>query len=90
MGSDPAQQPLAPVTVAAIIGASGACLCTRPESLPDELLSFHPSSQDWCVNEVIGHLVEAERRGLSGRIREMIDVDDSVMEPWDQAKYRRV
>lgn len=36
------------------------------------------------MNEVVGHLIEAERRGFAGRIREMLEADDPVFVTWDQ------
>lgn len=39
---------------------------------------------EWCANEVIGHLIEAERRGFAGRIRTMIAEDRPRLVTWVQ------
>jgi hypothetical protein len=36
------------------------------------------------VNEVLGHLLEAERRGFAGRIRLILEKDRPRLETWDQ------
>src|ERR1700675_975679 len=73
-----------PGVAAAAIGAFGISLSARLRGLPGEALVFHPAAEDWCVNEVVGHLIEAERLGFAGRIREMLEADDPVFVPWDQ------
>ncbi len=40
---------------------------------------------EWCANEVIGHLIEAERRGFAGRIRTMIAEDRPRLQTWVQS-----
>jgi hypothetical protein len=39
---------------------------------------------EWCANEVVGHLIEAERRGFAGRVRAMILTDRPRLETWVQ------
>lgn len=46
--------------------------------------SWRKKSSSWCVNEVIGHLIEAEQRGFAGRIRTMLASDDPGLVGWDQ------
>ncbi len=36
----------------------------------------------WCANEVIGHLIEAERRGFAWRIRTMIAEERPHLQAW--------
>ncbi len=40
---------------------------------------------EWCANEVVGHLIEAERRGFAGRIRAMIAEDRPRLQTWVQS-----
>jgi hypothetical protein len=75
---------LEPGIAAAVIGSFGVSLEGRLRGFPSEVLVFHPTIGDWCVNEVVGHLIEAERRGFAGRIREMLEADDPVFATWDQ------
>ncbi len=60
-------------------------------ALPEMVLVWHPAEGEWCVNEVLGHLIEAERRGFAGRIRELLDTAEAVprLETWDQAAIAR-
>ena len=38
---------------------------------------------------MIGHLIEAERRGFAGRIRIILDAKDPALERWDQNAVAR-
>ncbi len=40
---------------------------------------------EWCPNEVVGHLIEAERRGFAGRVRAMVLQDRPRLETWVQS-----
>src|SRR5438045_4507347 len=33
---------------------------------------WHFDEKEWCASQVVGHLVEAEKRGFAGRIREIL------------------
>ncbi len=35
--------------------------------------AWRPAPGEWCANECVGHLIEAERRGFAGRIRRIVD-----------------
>ena len=58
----------------------------RAESaaLTDGAASWHPAPGEWCVKEVLGHIIEAERRGFAGRVREFLAKDEPACVPWDQ------
>jgi hypothetical protein len=71
--------------VQGIAGASAAAM----SALPRAILTHHPAPGEWCVQEVIGHLIEAERRGFAGRIRIILNDDDPALETWDQAEVAR-
>jgi hypothetical protein len=34
---------------------------------------WRPQAGEWSANECVGHLIEAERRGFSGRIRQILE-----------------
>lgn len=51
--------------------------------------SFHPAPGDWCAKEVIGHVIEAEKRGFAGRIRRFIEQDRPHEVGWDQEAVAR-
>ncbi|HYU81892.1 MAG TPA: DinB family protein [Candidatus Polarisedimenticolia bacterium] len=44
---------------------------------------WHFDPKEWCANEVVGHLVEAEKRGFAGRIREILAGKEKTS-AWDQ------
>ena len=37
--------------------------------------AWRPEPGEWCANECVGHLIEAERRGFAGRIRQILAAD---------------
>jgi len=74
----------APAAVARLLASTAAELKSEVDALPEEVRRWHPTPGEWCVNEVVGHLVEAERRGFSGRIRIILDGDNPRLETWDQ------
>ena len=53
--------------------------------------SWHFDPHEWCANEVVGHMLEADKRGFAGRIRE-IQSGKERTSAWDQvavAKERK-
>lgn len=77
--------PLPPAVVARLLRSSLAAVTAEVGALSPAQLSWRPTPDDWCVNEVIGHLIEAERRGFAGRIQAIVDQDQPLLEPWDQS-----
>jgi hypothetical protein len=82
-------QPLAPIAVAAMLRGAAAMLAAEVRGLPDALLRWHPAEGEWCVKEVLGHVIEAERRGFAGRIRIILANGRPALERWDQAEVAR-
>jgi hypothetical protein len=62
-----------PVRLRAVVGG-----------LPDRALEWHQDGSEWCVKEVVGHLIESERRGFAGRVRQIVDEKDPALAGWDQ------
>jgi hypothetical protein len=75
--------PLAPAEVARLLPATVAILRAELAALPERMLAWHPAPGEWCVKEVVGHLIEAERRGFAGRIRIILGADTPALERWD-------
>ncbi len=50
--------------------------------LPDEIFGWHPAPDEWCINEVLGHLMEADHRGFDGRIRLILVEDRPELQAW--------
>ena len=81
--------PLALEQVAALLESTGALLEAEIAALGDDEARWHPAPGEWCVNEVVGHLIEAERRGFNGRIRLILAGDRPTLQPWDQEAVAR-
>lgn len=75
---------LSPARVADLLESTCALLEAEVRALGDDDARWHPAPGEWCVNEVLGHLIESERRGFNGRIRLILEQDHAVLEPWDQ------
>jgi hypothetical protein len=77
--TDPA--PRTPAQLAALLDASHRAIVA-------EMVALGPHAADrlidgaWCANEVIGHLIEAERRGFAGRIRSMLTEERPHLQTW--------
>jgi hypothetical protein len=82
-------QPLAPGEVARLLPITVAVLRAELTALPDRLLAWHPAPGEWCVKEVLGHLIEAERRGFSGRIRVILGADTPTLDRWEPPDVAR-
>ncbi|HEY3097851.1 MAG TPA: DinB family protein [Methylomirabilota bacterium] len=80
---------LTPVEVAASLDAAMATLRAELGALPERVLGWHPAPGEWCAKEVVGHLIEAERRGFAGRIRIILASDRPALQAWDQQEVAR-
>jgi DinB family protein len=76
---------LTPQEIAPILQASGEAISNLLGSLPPEIASRRPADNEWCINECVGHLIEAEERGFAGRIKTMLDEHEPRLEAWDAA-----
>ena len=56
-----ADAPLAPAAVADLLAALVPALSAEVAALPAGLARWHPRAGEWCVNEVMGHLIDEER-----------------------------
>jgi hypothetical protein len=81
--------PLAPAVVADLLRSAMTTLRSELTALPDSVSAFHPAPGEWCVKEVLGHLIEAERRGFAGRIRLILAGNTPRLETWDQNDVAR-
>jgi len=80
---------LAPSDTARLLRAALATLAAESSAAPPALIAWHPARGEWCAKEVLGHLIEAERRGFAGRIRIILAGDDPTFESWDQNAVAR-
>jgi hypothetical protein len=58
-----------PGEVADVLEISCQAYASLLKSLPPEVATWKPAPSEWCINECVGHIVEAERRGFAGRVR---------------------
>ena len=73
--------------VARLLGATARMVEAELGGLGEDLAGWRPGPDEWCANEVVGHLVEADARGYAGRIRRILAATPGVEpeEPgWDE------
>ena len=78
-----------PAEAARLLAAAGAMVDAEVSALSAELCRWHPAPGEWCASEVVGHLIEAERRGFSGRIRIVLAGATPALEGWDPDEVAR-
>lgn len=74
---------LTPAQITTLVRASGQAAVAEVRSL-GERSRITPGPGAWSANEVLGHLIEADRRGFVGRMRLALQEDRPTFEPWDQ------
>jgi hypothetical protein len=87
MTTDPT--PLRFDEIAKMMRAYPAALLAEVGVLPEPLLIWRPGPDEWCVNEVLGHLIEAEERGFAGRVRTLLTTPDPLFQTWDPPEVAR-
>ena len=85
----PNPAPLSAMTAATMLRGAAEAIAAEVRVLPAEIARWHPAPGEWCVNDVLGHLIEAERRGFAGRIRIILDAPTPALEGWDPAEVSR-
>jgi hypothetical protein len=80
---------LTPADLGPLLQSTVIALRAELDALPDHALSWHPRPGEWCVKEVVGQLIEAERRGFAGRIRIILDANEVALQGWDQDEVAR-
>jgi hypothetical protein len=81
--------PLTPTEIASLLRSSGGAIESEVRAASLDLLSWRPSPEAWCIKEVLGHVIEADRRGFSGRVRELLERDGRELAAWDQDEVER-
>src|SRR5262245_60564755 len=75
--------PLSPRETANALRATLLAIRVECTGLPATVLRWHPAAGEWCVLDVIGHLIEAEERGFGGRVRTLLAETDPRFQSWD-------
>ena len=82
---------LSVAAIAALLAAGETEIHTEVTALPPGVAGWHQAEGEWCVNECLGHLIEAERRGFAGRIHAMRAHGDGLaLTSWDQVEVARL
>jgi DinB superfamily len=85
-GDAPALPPLSLERIAGLLSATLDTVTVEIRGLGTEA-GWRPAVGEWSANECVGHLIEAERRGFSGRIRQILAADrpdiPADLESWD-------
>lgn len=76
-------EPLPSSVLAELLAASAATIEVEMRAAGADA-RWHPAPGEWCANEVLGHITEAERRGFNGRVRTILAATDPAFEGWDQ------
>jgi DinB superfamily len=79
-------RPLTPREVARLLESAAGAIHAELAALPDDVLAWCPAPGEWCAKEVLGHLIESERRGFAGRIRLILAGGEPSLEGWDQGE----
>lgn len=68
-------------------------LRTTPQTLQhtlapydNQIAQWKPTPDDWCINEVLGHLVEADKYAFAARIRLILSEDNPTIPRWSPNK----
>lgn len=75
---------LTPPQVVRLLQATATIVQAELAALPPGLASRHPQPGAWCVNEILGHFIGADRRGFCGRLRSMLDPTDPRHQSWER------
>jgi hypothetical protein len=78
-----------PDEVADLLESSGQAFAATLDALAPELASWRPAPAEWCINEVVGHVIEAEKNGFAGRIRIILGADEPDLLTWDRDRIIR-
>ena len=77
------------VRIAALVRVSTHAAAAELRAL-GELSQVRPAPDEWCGNEVLGHVIEADARGFIGRVRLAIAEDNPTFVAWDQPSIAAV
>lgn len=90
-GAPPPQAPgpLSTDRIADLLESTCALIEAEVRGLTEADARWHPAPGEWCVNEVLGHMIESEKRGFFGRITRTLAQDRPFEEPWDQIAVAR-
>ena len=80
---------MTPTEAADILETSGRAYGNILRSVPPEAAAYRPAPEEWCANECLGHIIEAEKRGFAGRIRSILDENNPTFTTWNQPEVAK-
>ncbi len=75
---------MTPGEVADLLGSSGQAFASTLNAIPPGVASWHPAPGEWCVNEVVGHVIVTDKYGFAGRIRVILGGDEPDLPKYDR------
>ena len=75
---------MTPGEVADLLGSSGQAFASTLNAIPPGVASWHPAPGEWCVNEVVGHVIVTEKIGFAGRVRVILGADEPDLPKYDR------
>src|ERR1700730_15839057 len=82
-------RPLTTEEVAQLLRATGQAISAELTYMSADIAGWHPAAGEWCAKECLGHMMEAERRGFAGRIRQILEEPGLKIKDWDQVQVQR-
>ncbi|HLZ47802.1 MAG TPA: DinB family protein [Candidatus Limnocylindria bacterium] len=79
---------LTPEQVVLYLESTCALIESELKALGDDA-SWHQAPGEWCAREVVGHIIEAEKRGFAGRIRIILANERPNLQAWDQVEVEK-
>ena len=80
---------MTPAEAANVLETSGQTYVSVLRSVTPEVAAWRPGPEEWCINECLGHIIEAEKRGFAGRIRLILAENNPTFQLWDQPAVAR-
>jgi hypothetical protein len=75
---------MTPGEVADLLESSGQAFASTLNAIAPGVASWHPAPGEWCVNEVVGHVIVTEKNGFGGRIRVILGADEPDLPKYDR------
>jgi hypothetical protein len=75
---------MTPGEVADLLESSGQAFASTLNAITPGVASWHPAPGEWCVNEVVGHVIVTEKNGFAGRIRVILGGDEPDLPKYDR------
>jgi len=75
---------MTPGEVADLLESSGQAFASTLNALTPVVASWHPAPGEWCVNEVVGHVIVTEKNGFAGRIRVILGAAEPDLPKYDR------